>query len=74
MSIRRAAFAAADDAHPRDSATCAAGVFLHPFFAVAILVLFKTNKNMKDNIKILLTIYGIGAISGIIIDLLKIMI
>lgn len=41
---------------------------------VAILVLFKTNKNMKDNIKILLTIYGIGAISGIIIDLLKIMI
>ena len=39
---------------------------------VGILVLFKQNKNLKDNIKILLTIYFIGVICGIIIDLLKI--
>lgn len=38
---------------------------------VALLVLFKTNKNVKENIKILLTIYGIGVISGIIIELIN---
>ena len=36
---------------------------------VAILVLFKTNKNIKENLKILSMIYLIGVLSGIIIDL-----
>lgn len=38
---------------------------------VALLVLFRVNKNLKDNVKILLTIYLIGALSGIIINLLE---
>lgn len=41
---------------------------------VGILVLFKTNKNLKENIKILLIIYFIGVISGIIVDLLGVVI
>lgn len=41
---------------------------------VALLVLFKTNKNLKENIFILLTIYGLGVLSGIIINLLGIVI
>ena len=40
---------------------------------VALLVLFKVNKNVKDNIKILLTIYLIGALSGVIINLIEIL-
>lgn len=36
---------------------------------VAILVLFKSNKNMKENIKILLLIYLIGVLSGLILEL-----
>lgn len=36
---------------------------------VAILVLFKNNKNLKENISILLLVYLIGAFSGIIINL-----
>ena len=36
---------------------------------VALVILFKTNKNIKENIKILLMTYFIGTISGIIIDL-----
>lgn len=36
---------------------------------VAILVLFKTNKNMKENIFILSLLYLIGSISGIIINI-----
>lgn len=38
---------------------------------VALLVLFKSNKNIKENINILLLIYFIGAISGVIIELLN---
>lgn len=38
---------------------------------VAILVLFKSNKDKKDNLKILLLIYFIGVISGIITILLN---
>ena len=38
---------------------------------VAILVLFKSNKNIKENITILGLIYGIGVISGIIITLIS---
>lgn len=39
---------------------------------VALMVLFKINHNIKENMKILLLIYGIGVISGIIINLLGI--
>ena len=35
---------------------------------VAILVLFKSNKNLKENIKILLTVYLIGVLTGLIIE------
>ena len=36
---------------------------------LGILLLFKTNKNLKENILILSTIYFIGIIIGIIVDL-----
>ena len=36
---------------------------------IGILVLFKTNKNKKENIQILLTIYLIGAIIGLLMEL-----
>ena len=39
---------------------------------IAIMVLFKVNKNIKENIKILSLIYFIGSITGIIFDLFKI--
>jgi len=39
---------------------------------VAILVLFKSNKNIKENIKILLLVYFIGSLSGIILNILSI--
>ncbi len=35
---------------------------------VAILVLFKTNKNMKENLAILALVYVLGVIGGIAID------
>ena len=38
---------------------------------VAILVLFKSNKNLKENLTILSLIYVIGVISGIIITLIS---
>jgi len=39
---------------------------------VAFLVLFKVNKNVKENIKVMALIYIIGAITGIIFDLINI--
>ena len=39
---------------------------------VAILVLFKSNKNLKENMMILALIYGIGVITGILIEMLNI--
>lgn len=39
---------------------------------LALLILFKNNKNIKENIYILLTLLGIGIFSGIIIDLIGI--
>lgn len=48
--------------------SCIAGLLTGS--GVAILILFKTNKNMKENFKILFTVYGIGVLSGIIIDLI----
>lgn len=38
---------------------------------VALLVLFKSNKNMKENVSILILLYLIGAISGVIISLIE---
>lgn len=40
---------------------------------VALLVLFKQNKNFKENIQIMITLYGIGALSGVIIELIGMM-
>ena len=37
---------------------------------IALLVLFKTNKNIKENIFILTTIYSIGVVVGIILNLI----
>ena len=36
---------------------------------LGILLLFRTNKNMKENLSILSMIYFIGVIVGIIVDL-----
>lgn len=41
---------------------------------VAILVLFKSNKDLKENFKILLIIYLIGTLSGVIIELINLLI
>ena len=38
---------------------------------VAIVILFRTNKNIKENIKILSLTYSFGVISGVIIDLIS---
>lgn len=38
---------------------------------LAILVLFKTNKNLKENLKILTLIYFIGAFSGVFINIIE---
>jgi len=40
---------------------------------VAILLLFKSNENMKDNIFILLTVYLVGAFAGFGIELIKLL-
>lgn len=48
--------------------TCIAGLLTNA--GLALIVLFKTNKNIKENIGILSIIYLIGVISGIIINLL----
>lgn len=39
---------------------------------VGLAVLFKTNKGIKENIKIIVMLYGIGVISGILIEFLGI--
>lgn len=41
---------------------------------VAILVLFKSNKSLKENMTILALVYGIGAISGILLEILAMII
>lgn len=38
---------------------------------VALLVLFKVNKKIKDNIKILITIYLIGSLFGVLVNVIK---
>lgn len=37
----------------------------------ALLVLFKSNKNIKENIFIILLLYSVGVITGIILELIK---
>lgn len=50
-------------------ASCISGLLTGS--GVALLVLFKVNKNKKDNVKILLTLYLIGAISGLLIEFIN---
>lgn len=37
---------------------------------VALLVLFRSNKNIKENVRILLLVYGIGVIGGLFVSLM----
>ena len=37
---------------------------------VGLLVLFRVNRNVKENIKITAIVYSIGVISGIILELI----
>lgn len=37
-----------------------------------LLMLFRINKNMKENIKIVILLYILGAITGIVINLIGI--
>lgn len=41
---------------------------------VAILILFKSNKNIKENVSILLLVYSLGVLTGIVIDLILMLI
>ena len=49
--------------------SCIAGLLTGS--GVALLVLFKVNKDKKDSFKILLTIYIIGVLSGVILNLIN---
>lgn len=40
---------------------------------VSLLVLFKSNKNIKENFKIVILIYLIGALSGLFIEIIKLL-
>ena len=53
-------------------ASCISGLLTGS--GVALLVLFKVNKNKKENLFILLTLYLIGALSGVIIEIIEILI
>lgn len=46
--------------------TCIAGLLSNS--GIAIMILFKSNKNIKENLKILGIIYSIGVIAGIILE------
>ena len=50
-------------------ASCVSGLLTGS--GVALLVLFKVNKDKKANLKILLTLYLIGVISGVLIEFLS---
>lgn len=50
-------------------ASCIAGLLTGS--GVALLVLFKVNKNKKENVNIILTLYLIGALSGVIIEIIE---
>lgn len=50
-------------------ASCIAGLLTGS--GAALLILFKVNKNLKDNLKILITLYLIGSLSGVVIELIE---
>lgn len=50
-------------------ASCISGLLTGS--GVALLVLFKANKNVKENIKIILMLYLIGAMSGVLIQIVQ---
>ncbi len=50
-------------------ASCIAGLLTGS--GVAFIVLFKVNKKLKDNLKILLLVYLIGAVSGVVINIIS---
>jgi hypothetical protein len=50
-------------------ASCTAGLLTGS--GVALLVLFKVNKDKKKNLKIIFTLYLIGALTGLLIELLE---
>jgi len=52
-------------------ASCIAGLLTNS--GIALIVLFKQNKNLKENINILLTVYLIGSITGVLIELINLM-
>ena len=52
--------------------TCISGLLTGS--GIAVIVLFKANKNMKENIFILSTLYLIGVLVGIFIEFLSILI
>ena len=41
---------------------------------IGILVLFKSNKNIRENVSILLLVYSLGVLTGIVIDLISMLI
>lgn len=51
--------------------SCLAGLLTGS--GVAILILFKVNKDYKENLKILSIVYVIGVVSGIIIDMISLL-
>lgn len=50
-------------------ASCISGLLTGS--GVALLVLFKVNKNKKENVLILLSLYLIGALSGVVIEIVQ---
>ena len=50
-------------------ASCLAGLLTGS--GVALAVLFKVNKNLKQNLKIVVTVYLIGALSGVIVEVIS---
>ena len=52
-------------------ASCLSGLLTSS--GVALLLLFKVNENKKENLKILLTVYLIGSLSGFIIELVSLL-
>ena len=51
-----------------DSAIMISGLLVNA--GVGLLVLFRVNRNLKENIKITAILYGIGVISGILLELI----
>ena len=52
-------------------ASCIAGLLTGS--GVALALLFKINKNLKENVKIIITLYLIGSLSGVVIELISLL-